>query len=289
MHSHARDIRDALLFSAPFLLVYLAFLVAPIFYAIFLSLHEWNILSGKSFVGLKNFADALRDQTFQSSFLHTCQFVLLSTPSIVVAGFCMALIVVSKSRLNKAAEAVFFSPYVFSTTVVGTLWGWLFQKSYGLVNQVLNSFGLPGVGWLTDPVIAMGSIVVATLWWTAGFNMVLFVAGMRQIPDDIYEAARLDGATNLQVLTRITLPLLRDTTVLVVILQIVASFKVFGQVYVMTGGGPYGTTRVLVQYVYESAFTYFKMGYASAMSLYLFLIILAVSVLQYVAYRNRRR
>lgn len=288
MRSAARDIRDAFLFSSPFLLVYLAFLVVPIFYGIFLSLHNWNILSGKTFVGAKNYLDALKDETFRASFLHTCQFVLMSTPSIVVAGFCMALVVVSKSRLGNAAEALFFSPYVFSTTVVGTLWGWLFQKNYGLINQLLSNVGLSPIGWLTDPAMAMGSIVVATLWWTAGFNMILFVAGMRQIPDEVYEAAYLDGANNVQVLTKITLPLLRDTTVLVVILQVIASFKVFGQSYVMTGGGPYGVTRVLVQYVYEAGFTYFKLGYASAMSVYLFLIVLAISILQYVAYRHKQ-
>jgi multiple sugar transport system permease protein len=155
-----------------------------------------------------------------------------------------------------------------------------------LVNQLLQAIGLKGVGWLTDPNVAMLSIVWATLWWTAGFNMILFSAGMKQIPDEIYESARLDGAGKFVTLTRITIPLLKDTTLLVVILQIIASFKVFGQVYVMTGGGPYGTTRVLVQYVYETGFNYFKLGYASAMSMVLFVVILVISAVQLLASKD---
>ncbi|MGA2547215.1 MAG: sugar ABC transporter permease [Rectinemataceae bacterium] len=273
--------RDAILFSLPFLLVYLAFLVFPIFYGMFLSLFDWNILSGKTYIGLRNYMDAFRDDKFRSSLLHTCQFVLISTPTIIFAGFLMALASIRPSKLGKASETLFFLPYVFSTTVIGTLWGWIFQKNFGLVNQLLKLLGTPGLGWLTDPKLAMATIAGATLWWTAGFNMILFSAGMKQIPDEIFESARLDGASSFTILFKITIPLLRDTTILVVILQLIASFKVFGQSYVMTGGGPYGTTRVLVQYVYETGFSYFKMGYASAMSMLLFLVILAISAFQY--------
>jgi multiple sugar transport system permease protein len=194
----------------------------------------------------------------------------------------------SASRLGKAAETVFFMPYILSITVIGTLWSWIFQGNFGILNQLLAACGLGTVGWLTDPKVAMWSISGATVWWTAGFNMILFTAGMKQIPDDVYEAAKLDGAGYLTVLTKITMPLLRDTSILVLILQIIASFKVFGQSYVMTGGGPYGSTRVLVQYIYETGFSYFRMGYASAMSILLFLIILLISVFQLVATRGEK-
>ena len=150
----------------------------------------------------------------------------------------MALATFRPTRLGKAAETAFFLPYMFSSAVVGTLWAWILQGNYGLVNQVLKGLGLAPQSWLTDPRFALGSINVATLWWTAGFNMILFSAGMKQIPEEVYESARLDGASSFTVLTRITIPLLKDTTVLVVILQVIASFKVFGQAYVMTGGGP---------------------------------------------------
>jgi len=280
--------RDAILFSLPFLIVYALFLVVPIFYGIYLSFFDWNVLSGKTFIGFRNFLDAFRDEKFLSSLLHTTQFVLLSTPATIIVGFLMALAVLAPSRLGKTAETVFFMPYIFSITVIGTLWSWLFQKNFGIINQVLVALGLPAVGWLTDPSIAMHSIVIATVWWTAGFNMILFSAGMKQIPDEVYESARLDGAGRLTILTKITIPLLRNTTVLVLILQIIASFKVFGQSYVMTGGGPYGRTRVLVQYIYESGFSYFRMGYASAMSVLLFAIILVIAVLQFAVYKDEK-
>jgi len=272
--------RDILFFSLPYLTVYVAFMVFPVVYGLYLSFFDWNILSTKVFIGLKNYVEAFRDPEFLSSFSHTLQFVLISTPLIIVVGFIMAMIAVRPTKTGKIAETVFFLPYMLSTSVVGTLWAWIFQKNYGLANQVLTSVGLSPVGWLTDPSVAMTSIIIATLWWTAGFNMILFSAGMKQIPEEIYDAAKIAGAGSFTTLTKITIPLLRETSLLVLVLQIIASFKVFGQVYVMTGGGPYGTTRVLVQYVYKTGFSYFRLGYASAMSIILFVVILLVSVIQ---------
>lgn len=285
---HNHNARDAILFSLPFLIVYLAFLVLPIFYGLYLSFFDWNILSGKRFIGFQNFIDAFNDDKFLSSLWHTTEFVLISTPTTILAGFLMSLVVMSSSKLGKSAETVFFMPYILSITVVGTLWSWIFQGNFGVLNQILAALGLKTVGWLTDPNVAMLSIVGATIWWTAGFNMILFTAGMKQIPDDVYEAAKLDGASYFTTLVKITVPLLRDTSILVLILQVIASFKVFGQSYVMTGGGPYGSTRVLVQYIYETGFTYFKMGYASAMSILLFLIILVISVVQFAATKGEK-
>jgi multiple sugar transport system permease protein len=285
---HNHNARDAMFFSMPFLVVYAAFLVIPIFYGLYLSFFDWNILAGKRFIGFQNFTAAFKDEKFIAALLHTCQFVLISTPATIIVGFLMSLIVMSASKFGKTAETVFFMPYILSITVIGTLWSWIFQGNFGILNQLLAACGLKTVGWLTDPKVAMWSISGATVWWTAGFNMILFTAGMKQIPDDVYEAAKLDGAGYLTVLTKITMPLLRDTSILVLILQIIASFKVFGQSYVMTGGGPYGSTRVLVQYIYETGFSYFRMGYASAMSILLFVIILLISVVQLFATRGEK-
>ena len=262
--------------------MYMLFLVGPIFYGIYLSLFDWDILGTKTFIGFKNYIEAFGDAKFLSSFWHTIEFVLISVPVLMILGFVMALITVKATKLGKIAETAFFLPYMFSSTVVGTLWAWILQSQYGLVNGIIRLCGGESVGWLTDPRYAMLSITVATVWWTAGFNMILFSAGMKQIPDEIYESARLDGASQWTTLTKITLPLLKDTTVLVLILQVISSFKIFGQPYVMTGGGPYGRTKVLVQYMYDTAFNYFRMGYASAMSMLLFVVILIISVVQYV-------
>jgi multiple sugar transport system permease protein len=280
------DARDALIFSLPFLVVYGLFLVFPLCFGLFISFFDWDILSSRRFVGFGNYVKLFADATFYGSLWHTVQFVLMSTPPLLVAGFVMALTVTSSSPLRNVAENVYFLPYILSMTVVGTLWAWLMQNDYGFFNQLLRAIGLSGIGWLVNPSWAMWSVVFATLWWTAGFNMVLFSAGMKQISPEIYESADMDGASYAQKLFGITIPLLAPTTTLCLILQIIASFNVFGQVFVMTGGGPYGTTRVLTQYIYETGFKYFKMGYSAAMSYVLFLIVLGVSAIQYAALRK---
>lgn len=277
-----KDTRDGILFSLPFLLVFVTFMIFPIFFGLFISFFKWDILSTRSFVGLKNYSTMFHDEMFYTSLWHTFQFVLITTPALLFIGFLMALMVTSASPLRSVIENVFFIPYILSMTVIGTLWAWLMQKDYGLLNQLLLFLGREPVGWLTDPKLAMGSVGLATLWWTGGFNMILMSAGIKQISTEIYESAQLDGAGFFRVLGSITIPLLRPTIVLCLILQVIASFNVFGQVYVMTGGGPYGTTRVMIQYIYEAGFRYYKMGYSAAMSYMLFFIILGISVFQYI-------
>lgn len=276
-----KDTRDALIFSAPFLIVFIVFLVFPVFFGFFISFFKWGILSSPEWIGFNNYIKIFSDKLFYESLWHTVFFVLISTPLFLLVGFIMALFVNSKLCLNILAENIFFIPYILSITVIGTLWGWLLQRNYGLVNQIIMLFGGEPVKWLTSSKIAMWSIIIATLWWTAGFNMILFSAGIKQISAEIYEAAHIDGANYFQTLFHITIPLLRPTTILCLLLQIIASFNVFGQVYVMTGGGPHGSTRVLVQYIYETGFSYFKMGYSSAMAYVLFFVIIIVSVAQY--------
>ncbi|NQT60702.1 MAG: sugar ABC transporter permease [Bacteroidetes bacterium] len=284
-----KDQRDGFLFSLPFIAVYILFMVFPIGFGLFISFFKWDILSEKIFVGIGNYINLFKDALFYSSLWHTIQFVLITTPILLLLSFMMSLLITSKSVLSNAAENIFFLPYILSITVIGTLWAWLFQKDFGALNQLILLKDGEYIGWLTDPRIAIWSVSLATVWWTAGFNMVLFSAGIKQISVEVYESAKIDGAGYFQRLFKITIPLLHPTIVLVTILQIIASFKVFGQVYVMTGGGPYGKTRVLIQYIYETGFSYFKMGYSAAMAYILFVCILIVSILQYVLMRRGDR
>ena len=277
------DLKDGILFCLPFMIVFALFLLFPMLFGLFIGFFDWDILSTRTWTGFGNYVKLFKDVTFYSSLGHTLVFVLVSTPLLLVTGFLMALLVTSRSPLKDAAENLFFLPYILSITVIGTLWAWLLQKNYGIVNQFIKLFGGEPVGWLTDTKYAMTSIIATTVWWTAGFNMVLFSAGIKQISSEIYDAVKIDGANYMQTVWRITLPLVRPTTALCLILQIIASFNIFGQVYVMTGGGPHGSTRVLVQYIYETGFKYFKMGYSSAMAYVLFFIILIISLFQYKA------
>ena len=277
------DLKDGILFCLPFMIVFALFLLFPMLFGLFIGFFDWDILSTRTWTGFGNYVKLFKDVTFYSSLGHTLVFVLVSTPLLLVTGFLMALLVTSRSPLKGAAENLFFLPYILSITVIGTLWAWLLQKNYGIVNQFIKLFGGEPIGWLTDTKYAMTSIIATTVWWTAGFNMILFSAGIKQISSEIYDAVKIDGANYVQTVWRITLPLVRPTTALCLILQIIASFNIFGQVYVMTGGGPHGSTRVLVQYIYETGFKYFKMGYSSAMAYVLFFIILIISLFQYKA------
>lgn len=284
-----KDTRDGIAFSLPFLAVYIAFMIYPLLSGLYISFFKWDILSTASFIGLDNYRVLFSDEKFYSSLWHTLQFVLMTTPSLLLVGFLMALAITGKSPLKGLMENVFFFPYIFSMTVVSTLWAWIMQKDWGVLNQILRMLEKSPISWLTNENYAMWSVALTTLWWTAGFNMVLFGAGIKQIPKEIYESASIDGVTYWQGVRHITIPLVSSTTVLCLILQIIASFNVFGQVYVMTGGGPHGTTRVLVQYIYEAGFKYYKMGYSAAMSYILFLIIMLVSVLQYTLLGRREK
>ena len=254
-----KDTRDGIIFSLPFLVIYLAFMIYPLLSGLYISFFKWDILSSASFLGLDNYRTLFSDEKFYSSLWHTLEFVLMTTPTLLIVGFLMALAITGSSPWKGIMENVFFFPYIFSMTVVSTLWAWLMQKDWGIFNQVLINIGQNPISWLTNEHLAMWSVALTTLWWTAGFNMVLFGAGIKQIPKEIYESAAIDGASYVQSVRHITIPLVSSTTVLCLILQIIASFNVFGQVYVMTGGGPHGTTRVLVQYIYETGFKFFKM------------------------------
>ncbi|HHT80944.1 MAG TPA: sugar ABC transporter permease [Spirochaetales bacterium] len=275
------DKRDGIIFSLPFLIVYFMFMVFPLLFGLYISFFNWDILSPGKFVALDNYKRLFTDEMFYSSLWHTIEFVLITTPILLIIGFSMALLVTGDSPLSKISENVFFLPYILSMTVIGTLWAWLMQRDYGLFNQVIRHFGGDSIGWLINPKYAMWSVGLATYWWTAGFNMILFSAGIKQISKEVYESSKIDGAGYFQTLFKITIPLVKPTAVLCLILQIIASFNVFGQVYVMTGGGPHGRTRVLTQYIYEAGFRYFKMGYSAAMAYVLFFIILLISVIQY--------
>lgn len=223
----------------------------------------------------------LNDAVFWTSFSNTVEFVVFSTPLIVGTGLLLAILLNNTTRIASFFRTLYFAPYVFSVAVVTLIWGFLLNPQRGILAAFLSNFGIEPISWLTDPQLAMPAIVLTTLWWTMGFNMVLFLAGLQDIDPSLYEAATLDGAGVWAKFRHITIPGLQRTLLLVFILQIIASFQIFGQVYIMTRGGPAGTTRVLIQYIYETGFRDFQLGYASAMSLFLFVVMFVVSFIQF--------
>ena len=267
-------------FLGPFFVIYLLFTVYPVFQGLYMSFFEWDLLSPQhTFVGLRNYmAMFFNDQSFWRSMINTLQFVLISSPIIIGTGLLLAL-GLSRSK-GAILRTMFFSSYVLSVAVVTLIWGFMLNPQQGLLGAAMQLFGLEPLAWLTNPRLAMYGIVLATLWWTVGFNMVLFIAGLQDIDGYLYEAATLDGAGPWRKFVPITLPGLKNTINLVTILQVIASFQIFGQVYIMTRGGPGGTTRVLIQYIYETGFRDFRLGYSSAMSILLFILMFGASLLQ---------
>ena len=277
-----------LAFALPFLIVYALFVIWPIISGLQTSFTNATLTGGATkFIGLENYQALLHDSEFWASMWHTAQFALLSTPPLVVLSLAFALLANRDVPARWLYRLVFFSPYVLPVSVVGLIWVWLYEPDFGIINSYLGDFHLGTVNWLSDPHVAMIAVVAATVWWTLGFNFVLYLAGLQEISPDLYEAAAIDGAGSWARLTRITIPLLQRTTTLVIILQVLSSLKVFGQIYVMTNGGPGNATRPVVQYIYENGFTSYYSGYASAISYIFFLFVLVVSVLQFVFFSRR--
>ena len=230
-----------------------------------------------SFAGLSNYREVFGDSRFWQAMWHTILFTLLSTPPLVIIPLAIAIVVNRASKGQWFFRLAFFLPYILPSAVVALVWTWLFQPGYGLIDGTLKSLGLGQPGWLSSSNVAMYSVVLVTVWWTIGFNFVLYLAGMQDIDRQLYEAAELDGASRWQQTRKITLPMLGRTTTLVVVLQVIASLKIFDQVFLLTGGGPNFSTRTAIEYIYDTGFTGYRVGYASAASLVLFVVIMVVA------------
>ncbi len=289
MKRETREACAAWTFIIPYAAVYALFMLYPIVKGVVISLHDATLLKDGPYVGLEKYRDMLADEYFWEALWNTCYFVLLSTPIITVVGLVMALLVNAGLKGTWLLRTVFFMPFVLAVSVVASMWKFILRPYSGLISTLIQSFNLgEEIFWLDEPQLAWISIVIATLWWTVGFNMVLFLAGLQEIPEDYYEAARMDGASAWQRFLFVTLPSLKGIIALVVVLQTIASFKLFAQPWLMTEGGPGTATRALVQYVYQTGFTYENMGQASAMAYVLFAVTIVMAFIQF-RLLNRKR
>jgi multiple sugar transport system permease protein len=276
--------------ASPFFILYFLFLLWPVLAAAWKSVFSDSLAGGSAkFRGLGNYGELLGDGDFWAAMWHTVWFTLLSTPPLVLVPLALALLVNRVAKRQWLFRLAFFAPYVLPVSVVVLIWNWLYQPGFGLINGYLTKVGIAEVDWLGAEGTAMISVVILTVWWTLGFSFVLFLAGLQEIPRDLYEAAALDGASAWDQVRRITLPLLMPTTVLVLVLQVIASLKVFDQIYLLLEGGPNFATRPAIQYIYENGFTQYRVGYASALSFVFFLLIVAVSVLLFAGVRRLQR
>jgi multiple sugar transport system permease protein len=276
-----RKAATAIFFLAPSLVPLLLFMLGPMAGSLGLSLFRWDLLRPPKFIGLTNFANVLADPAFQAAVGHTLFFIVGYLPLVYGGGLVLALALNQRLRGLAFFRAAYFLPVVTSWVVVAIMWRWLLNPGTGIVNFALGLVGIQGPGWWTDPSWAMPSIIIASAWKDLGYVMVILLAGLQAIPPEYYEAASVDGASRWTRFRHITLPLLSPASFFVLIISLINSFQVFDQVQVMTAGGPAGASSVVVQQIYVDAFRYSEMGYASAMSWVLFVVILAVTVIQF--------
>ncbi|WP_339317080.1 sugar ABC transporter permease [Paenibacillus sp. FSL R10-2734] len=273
-----------LLYIVPFMIIYLVFTIWPIMYGLFMSVYKWGITGPISYTGLNNYIYLWRDSQFWSSLWHSSFFVLLSTPLMILLALGTALMCNLNTPLKSFFRTVFFLPSVLSVTVISYLGIYIYNPSIGLMNTLLRFVHIlppdASISWLGQTGTAWFSILSVTLWWTVGTNMLLFLAALQDIPDSYYEAASLDGATAWQRFRFITVPQLLPITSTIVMLQIIASYKVFPQIYYMTKGGPNNTTKPIIQYIYEQGFTNDRIGYSVSMSIPMFLILFILALIQ---------
>lgn len=221
------------------------------------------------------------DADFWVSLRNTLLFTVFTTPILIALGLGLALLLHNQRKARGVYRAVFFLPYVLPISAVTLIWSYLLNPDQGLIAGFLGWFGINGIPFLSDPNLAMPSIIATTVWWSVGFNLVLFLAGLQDIEPNLYEAAGLDGASPWQRFRHITWPGLRHVTVLVTITQLIASFQIFGQVFIMTKGGPGTSTEVAIQHIYETGFKNYQLGYAATLSIFLFIMMAAVSAVQF--------
>ncbi|PSK91357.1 carbohydrate ABC transporter membrane protein 1 (CUT1 family) [Murinocardiopsis flavida] len=270
-------------YALPFTALFAVFLLWPMLAGLWTSLTDRSLArGGGSFVGLANWSAMLADPAVWQSLWVTVLFTAISTPLLVAIALAMALLTHRTARLGWFLRLSFFGPFLLPVAVVTLIWTWLYQPGFGLVNSLLTGIGLPEVGWLSGEGTVLPAIAITTVWWTAGFNFLLYLAALQGIPRYVHEAAALDGAGPWQRLTRITLPLLRRTTALIVMLQMVASLKLFDQAYLMTAGsgGPNYAARPIIGYIFDTGFTGLRIGYASAISYLFFAVIVVASLVQ---------
>lgn len=287
--SRGRRIRYALVvlaFLLPSAIPLVAFTLYPMLQALWTSFHQWNLLAPMQWVGLDNYASLVGDATTQRAFINTGFYLLGYLPLVYIGGLMLALALNQRLAGRNLFRGVYFLPVVTSWVVVALVWRWLLNPTGGIVNVVLGWIGIDGPGWWTDPLWAMPSIILASAWKDIGFVMIILLAGLQAIPQDLYEAARVDGAGAWRRLFSVTLPLLSPSTFFVVVISLINGFQVFDQVFAMTGGGPAGASTVVVQQIYDLTFRYGSAGEASALSWMLFVLVLAVTVVQIIGQKR---
>lgn len=278
-----RDYRQkwAFLFCLPNILFFLVFFVAPAVVGIWYSFTNYNGLKKMDFVGIQNYMTLFQDAEFYKVLFNTAKFVLVFVPLGYAVALGLAILLSADTMKGSTVLRVLvYWPTLLSTIMVGLTWKWIFGENFGLLNYVLEQIGIPRIGWASNPTAAFLTTVIASVWAGCGTNMLIFIGALKQIPEELKEAAKIDGANSWQIFKAITIPHLRPVTFMVLILSMITGFKEFAMVQTLTNGGPGTATTYMIQYIYTTGFTKLRVGYASAVSMVLFFILMGLSFIQ---------
>jgi multiple sugar transport system permease protein len=279
----------SLLFVLPYLAVYVVLLIVPLFLSMSYSLFKADLFGIEAFVGLRNYARLTHDAVFLRTVLNTLLFVLMTVPALAVIGLVLALLLNRQTRVAAALRAIFFSSTVLSVTVVALIWRMVFIPEGGLVATIRAIFHQQPINFLNSEQLALPAVAVTTIWWCIGLPMMLFLAALQQVPRELYEAAALDRTSKWRTLWHITLPSIRRTVLLVLVIEVILQLQLFGQSQLMTLGGPNNASRPVVLWIYEAAFRQWDLGYAAAGAQVLFAMILIAAGLQFRIARQKER
>lgn len=284
-----RETWAGFLFVSPMLIGVTILTILPIVATVLLSFGDWNFvhgLNGFKWVGMKNFSRLFQDETFFHSLRNNAIFLLV-VPIYMAISMFLAIMIDKYVYMKGFFKVAYFMPYISNVVAVAVVWQVLFHPSYGPINQFLMAIGIDNPPkWIADTVYALPSVMTISIWMSIGFNMIVYLAGLQSIPKDLYEAADIDGANRWVQFRSITFPMLSSTSFFLLITGIIASFKVFDLIAVLTQGGPAGSTSMIVWYLYETAFINLKIGYASSMAIVLFLCVFVITILQWIGQKK---
>ncbi|WP_010274364.1 carbohydrate ABC transporter permease [Paenibacillus senegalensis] len=269
------------LFLLPALLLYAVFFIYPFLYTLLLSFQQWNMISPeRTFVGLSNYAALMHDEVFWKSLLNTFLYLLMTLPASIAIGLGLALLIESLQRGRTVYRFIFYLPVISSIAVIAIIWSLMYDYQSGIINKLLSLFGINGPNWLSNSSTALWAVAIVGIWKSFGYEMLLYVSGLKAIDKGLYEAAELDGAGRFRRLVHLTLPLLSPITLFIIIMGVISSFQNFALIKIMTNGGPNNSSNVLVYQLYQEAFQFFSIGKAAAISVILFAIVLLITAVQ---------
>ncbi|MGG1600136.1 carbohydrate ABC transporter permease [Paenibacillus naphthalenovorans] len=275
-----RQGKVAALFLLPYLLIFVVFRFGPSVAGLFVGFLKWNIVGDATFAGLDNFTKLFRDPIFYVALKNTLFFLLMTLPPLVIFSLMLAVLLNQKLRFRNAVRTISIVPYILIPAVVGIIWNWLYDNNFGILNYYLKWLGMAPVEWLTNEKYALFSVAIVTVWSYLGYNMILYLAGLQDISKDLYEASTIDGANKYQTFMKITLPLLKPITSMIITLTLINTIQIFDQIFVMTNGGPGTATLTLVQYLYGTAFQNYNLGYGSAIGIAILAMLVLMVQLQ---------